>query len=206
MGRRSATTPLRKPRAHQARRRPQTPPECGKDHALSEQLPDEPRPCRAECGANGQLALTRARSCQEQVGDVRAGDEQHESNRAGEHEERRANVAGQLLAQAHDPRRPAGIEVGKHLRQVQRDLSHVDLRAFDSNARLQTADDRQRSPARNPRLRREPDRQPDVHALVEKREAGRHDADDRVGNALRDDRFVRGWLGRRRSGASTTCR
>ena len=127
---------------------------------------------------------------QQQVGDVGARDQQHEGHRAGQDEERRPHVTGQLIAQRDDARRPAGVEVGKHPRQLGRNVSHVELRLLDGHARLQPSDNHERPATRRSRLRREADRQPHVDALVEKREAGRHDADDGVRRALRHQRFV----------------
>ncbi len=60
------------------------------DEALAEQLPHEPPRARAERHAHGDLALADRRARQEQVGDVRAGDEEHE--RDGHRRDQRALV------------------------------------------------------------------------------------------------------------------
>ena len=48
----------------------------------------------AECGAHGELALACDAAHQQQVRDVRAGDEQHERNAAEQNEERQPEIAG----------------------------------------------------------------------------------------------------------------
>ena len=141
IGRRSATTARRKLSAHQASSRPPTPPRAESTRLSASSWRTSRARAGAERGSDRQLALTRRRAGQEQVGDVGAGDEEHERDRPGEHEQRRAHVAGQLFAKRHDPRRPAGVEVGKHPRQVGGDLRHVLLRARERDAGLQPADD-----------------------------------------------------------------
>ena len=46
---------------------------------------------------------------QQQVGDVHAGDEQHERDGAGEHAKRRADLVHHLFVHGHERDRPAGI-------------------------------------------------------------------------------------------------
>ena len=62
-------------------KRPTAPPSRASSR-LSEQLSDEPQAARAERHANGHLAFSRDAARQHQIGDIRAGDEQHENNRA----------------------------------------------------------------------------------------------------------------------------
>ena len=59
----------------------------------------------AERRADGDLALAAGGAHQQQVGDVGAGDEQHEADGAGEHEQRLADVADQHLADRIDAER-----------------------------------------------------------------------------------------------------
>ena len=98
------------------------------------------------------------------------------------------------------------LKSGNISRQVRGHARHVELRALGGDAGLQPADDHQRASARRSRLRGESDWQPDVDALVEKREAGRHDADNGVWRALRDRSAVPGSPDRRRSAAATADR
>ena len=69
---------------------------------LGHDLPDQTRPPGAERGANRQLLAASGRAAEHQVGEIRAGDQQHESHRREQHEERPLDVADQLLLQAHD--------------------------------------------------------------------------------------------------------
>ena len=117
------------------------------DEALGQQLSDEPCPRRRRARrARRALAAARSRA---PAGGWRRSRRRSAARRqpppastisAG------TDVARQLLAdQVHDSRRPARVEVGEHLRQVRETLRHVELRAFDSDSGLQTADDRQRA-------------------------------------------------------------
>ena len=53
----------------------------GEQQALGQRLPEDVPPSRADRGADGDLARPRRGPRQQQVGDVRAGDEQHERRR-----------------------------------------------------------------------------------------------------------------------------
>jgi hypothetical protein len=50
--------------------------------ALCEQLRDQAAAAGAECGANSQFPFTGRSSCEKQIGDVRAGDQQDQANSA----------------------------------------------------------------------------------------------------------------------------
>ena len=64
----------------------------GKHEAFGEQLPDEARASGAERRPDGKFPLSHRRAGQEQVRHVRARDEEHERDRAGEHQQRRAHA------------------------------------------------------------------------------------------------------------------
>ena len=64
---------------------------------------------------------------------------------------------------------------------------HVVLRLCHRHAVLDAADDTHPAAAGRPRRRREADRGPDVHRLVENRKARRHDSDDEIGAAVEHD-------------------
>ena len=69
----------------------------------------------AERAADRDLALARRAAREQQVGDVGARDQQHEADRAGQHEQRRPQIAGQLAVHRHEQRAPAGVELRKLL-------------------------------------------------------------------------------------------
>ena len=63
----------------------------------------------AERGAHGHLRLARERARQQQIRDVGARDEQHEADRADEHDERASDVADHLLVERHDAERQPAV-------------------------------------------------------------------------------------------------
>ena len=75
-------------------------------HALGEQLPDQPSRRRADGTANGDLVIARGRARQQQVGDVHARDQQHQADRAGQHEQRRLHRSHELVLHAGDLEAP----------------------------------------------------------------------------------------------------
>ena len=99
MGRRSATATRRRRSAHQASSSPASPAGDSQHAAFGEELTHQPAASGAERGAHGQLALPRRSAREQQVRDVGAGDQQDECDGAEQHEQRRPDVAGQLLAQ-----------------------------------------------------------------------------------------------------------
>jgi hypothetical protein len=65
-------------------------------------LPDDTRPSGAERRADGHLARPVHRPREEQVGDVRAGDQHHERHRAKQHEERRPDWPCDRIPKRYD--------------------------------------------------------------------------------------------------------
>ena len=64
--------------------------------ALEQQLPDDPPARGAHGGADGNLPRPVGRARQQQVGDVRAGDEQHEHDGAHHRHEHRPPAAADV--------------------------------------------------------------------------------------------------------------
>ncbi len=160
--------------------------------AFGEQLPQDAGAARAERRADRHLLLARHRARQQQVRHVRAGDEQDEPDRAGQHQQRRAHVADDFLLERDDVEREAavrGIHAGMLRAQPRRDAVHLRLRPADRHARLQLADDvvvlavadlrgvgRERQRQQDLGVLRAAERRHDVARQVE---AGRENADDR---------------------------
>ncbi len=67
---------------------PTVPPHDGEDQAFDEMLPDDPATSSAERQAHGNLLLSRRRAGEQKVGDVGAGNEQHDPDHAHQHDER----------------------------------------------------------------------------------------------------------------------
>ena len=98
---RSAASPRANTRTPaMAKSRPMLPPMTLEHQALEQELPDDAPACRADGDANGDLAGARRRTREQQVGDIRAGDEQHEHDRAHHRDET-------------SPARPADESVGE---------------------------------------------------------------------------------------------
>ena len=80
----------------------------GEHDALDEQLPDDPHTRRAERHANADFPRTVRRSGEQQVGDVRARDEQHEAHCAHQGQEDQSDRPAVLpFAEGHQHRRNA---------------------------------------------------------------------------------------------------
>jgi hypothetical protein len=65
-------------------------------------LTDDARAAGAERRANRDFLPARQRTREQEIGDVGARDEQHESDGANQHDERAPDVADDLFLQRHD--------------------------------------------------------------------------------------------------------
>jgi hypothetical protein len=109
----------REQRAHPAERerRPENSAEPGDDEALGQQLTDESPAIRPERGAQRDLVLPRGRAHEEQIGDVDAGNEQHERDGAARTGRAIVGVAGDELFERNDRR---GLAPGPRIASVAR--------------------------------------------------------------------------------------
>ena len=73
---------------------PDDQPEAGQHQLLDEHLTREAEPARAQRGADRKLAASAQRTGEDQVGQVGAGDEQHQAHGAHDQPERGAHVLG----------------------------------------------------------------------------------------------------------------
>ncbi len=117
--------------------------------ALREELPRDSAPAGAERGMNREFLLPRFGPHEEQVRDVRAGDEQHEADGPEEHPKdapdvadhvnrQRANIGTNLHVVEHLARETARHrEPLRHDRDEARD---VGVRLLDRHSRLQSSD------------------------------------------------------------------
>ena len=92
-------------REHDAERRP----DHGQDDALGEELHHEPATARPDRRADGHLALARRRPRQQQARDIRARDEQQEPGGAEQREQRRPEVAFDLVRERNRARPPVAV-------------------------------------------------------------------------------------------------
>ena len=74
----------------------------GIQHRLDQQLADEPAAARAEGAPERQFPTPRRPAREHQVGDIGAGDEQHDRDRRSKQDEREARIADHLFAERHD--------------------------------------------------------------------------------------------------------
>ena len=95
---------------------------------LDQHLLEDARAAGAERGADGELFAPRERASEQQVGDVRAGDQEHEGDGGEEHDERHPHVADDQLLQRHDDGTPPGVGLGILLLEALRDRVHLRLR------------------------------------------------------------------------------
>ena len=131
-------------------------------------------------------------SHEEQVRHVGARNEQHEADRAGEHQQRLRHVADDRVLERRDARdeRIALVFTGlvkdpRRLPLIRRNRRELRQRLLARHAVAHPADDRQQLGP----IRRQLDHQrpPELRSR-RVRESGRHDADDRVPNAVERDR------------------
>jgi hypothetical protein len=81
----------------------------GNERALDQHLPGQPRAPAAERGSHRQLVLSRRAAGNQQVGDVDAGDQQQDADRAEQREQRDADVGDDAVGQRLGVGGDAGI-------------------------------------------------------------------------------------------------
>ena len=118
-------------------RQPERPADDRQQQAFGEQLPDDSPVRGAERGPHRHLLAPPDRARQQQVGDVRAGDQQHEADGRHQHDQRSPHVADHLLAQRHDAEREAAvrrIDVRMTGAKARRQRGHLRLRLLERRA------------------------------------------------------------------------
>ena len=115
------------------------------DQAFDEQLPDDRRRRCADGRANRQLSMARRAAREQQVGDVRAGDEQHEQHRAEQQPDAPLRaVAHEVVAELLDTHRPAFPALGTLLLEAGAERRHARVRLVHGDVILQTGHHQQR--------------------------------------------------------------
>jgi hypothetical protein len=115
------TTNVRMATARQIRSRPGP-----QQHALRRQLPREVAQPRAQGEADGELAAPRHARGEQQVRDVRAGDQQHQEDRAQQNLQRRSHVADDHLGVRADV---DAVVVAELAREHVAQLAHLQVLA-----------------------------------------------------------------------------
>ena len=195
-------------RPAQARPSPSAAPASAEHHALGEELAHQPPALGAEAGAHRDLPPPPLGAGEHQVGDVGAGDEQHEADGAEQEQQRRARVAHHLLVQREEDHRVrlwvrvVGVREG--LLPAGQQGRHAVARRGERLAGGEPADDVRGSDRRGRRVGRvELQRHPHLDAGVGDVEAGRRDADHPAASCRRRSPSCRRGPDRRRRRAAT---
>ena len=91
-GRPSGTSATSASRLHQAIANPVTPAMTADQHAFRQHLTDDSRAAGTQRGAQRKLSASRFHAHQEKVGDVRAGDQQHQPDGTEQGKQRSADI------------------------------------------------------------------------------------------------------------------
>src|SRR5262249_11200641 len=149
--------------------------------------------------ANRELALTAVRSHEDQVGDVRARDQQDQPRGRGYHPDRVGNSANDVVTHAREHGHRLRL-IEEHLggdarRQIRRHLEHARqpgfefaLRLVDRYPRLQSGNGEVVEAAGIGIIRIQREWKPELRLRIGKTEAPRHHADDLTRDAVDQDR------------------
>ncbi len=161
-------------------------------HALRQKLTHHAPARSAERRPQRDLFAPRRRAREQEVGDVGAGDQKHEADRAQEREEDGPKLPDELLLQRHDADAGARVRLRVVRRDARGDRLHLRARRLKARARLQTRDDLNPVPvARAGLLRADLQRRPQLGvAEAREAEARGQDADYRATAAARRDRLA----------------
>ena len=180
--------------SHHASPKPSALPATANDGAFSKQLPHDPRATCADRRPNRQLALPRHAAGQQQAGNVRARNQQHERDGHCHDRQRWTRCGGHVVderAGVDDDRATfAEEELGEPvLGRGTRDCRAFGLDLRQRDARLQSSERREDCGAGRRRRRfRDHVGHPEAHTRVRKLERSRRDADNRVRRAVDDER------------------
>ena len=166
---------------------------AGEDAALGDELTQQPRPAGAHGGANRDFTLTRLRTCQQQICDIRARDEQHESHSDHQRAQGRTEPAEQFLVERRHFHAALLVRLGIRLLEAAGNRVHLRLRLRPRDSRLQPRENLE-PPAATLRQTlsgvAHDERDPGVGAIAHTSESRRHDADDGVGSRVEYERLA----------------
>ena len=171
--------------------------------ALGDELPDQSSAPGTECGAKRELLVTTLGADEQQVGEIRARDEEDEPNRGLEKPQRPSDAADDVrlqvvvaqamlfrvrrvnVAGAATLGRRTAIAAVEDI-PLRHHRFEIAARTVDRHAIVEPADERQEVAAAELIAVRRIDHQwqPHLHAFVVHVEAARHDADHRAGDAV----------------------
>jgi hypothetical protein len=118
-------------------------PERRQHQALGQQLPHDPAAARAHCRSHRQFLRAHRTARQQQVGDIAAGDQQHQADGTEQDEQLLAIVADEVAGEVEHRGAALGQIVGMRLPQLLGKLHQLRARLFHGHAWLQPRDQRQ---------------------------------------------------------------
>ncbi len=150
--------------------------------AFRQHHPQQPPALGPKRGAQAQLALASRAPRKQEIGHVDAGDQQHQAHRAGEDQQRRADLLHGQLVNRHHAHRPGGVAL-RHFRFELRGnrlhlvggLLHRHTVAQPRHRMRRAAARRRAQPLQRPAVRHQ-----EIGPLALDRESRRHHADDRA--------------------------
>ena len=165
------------------------------DDALGQGLADEARPGRAERGAHGVLGASRGGAGEDEIGDVRARDQQDEPDRPEQQPQGSfGGPADDAIGQRVGDDAERGVGRRILLAELRGDGVHLGARRLDRGPWRQAAEDDEPIGAAGPfveLVRPEEERLPELDVGRRQLELGRHHADDLDVGAVQLDGFVR---------------
>ena len=165
----------------------QRPAEGGELQALDQELVQEPRAAGAERHPDRHLAGSHRRAHQEQVGDVRASDQEDAAHGAKQNEQRLPDLTHDLLLERNDRRAPLRVHLGALRGGLRRDRFHLGARRLDRNVGPQAGDGLVVAALARRARGVDLDRDEELGAQVRERETRRHDAGDDAQRAVDRD-------------------
>ena len=109
-------------------------------HDFGDRLPDQASAAGAERRADRELALAGERARDEQIGEIRAADQQHDADRGEQDVQRRANGRHEVLKRWNDRSAESRVLARMLALELGRDDVHLGLRLLQRHARFQTRD------------------------------------------------------------------
>ena len=112
----------------------------GENDGFSEQRLDDSGAACAERRADGDLFAAAEYAREDEIGNVGAGDEQHEGDRSEHHQQRGTHIADEVFAHGDDDGAPAFVVGGIGLLEAVRDGVHLGLCLLESDAGFEAGD------------------------------------------------------------------
>ena len=169
--------------------------EHAEDRGLDDELGHDARPGRTEGGAHRELAPAGGAAHQEQVGDVGAGDEQHQPDRSQQQAQHRGGAPADFLGQrAHVHAGVGAVRIRIRHAQLPGDGLEVVGNLPDGDSRFHPSDDSKKAlgPVGPAGIGGRGERHHDLAVAHERHEVRAQDADDPERLAIQHERLADG--------------